>query len=122
VVVLLPLSVLAEVVRLLLSELLLPVEEVPALKLPLLRDDEVDVVTAAVVEAVVVGAVEAVSVVAEVVVPLAVVSVCWTIIWTYVCPGGADPLLALLVELALSELVLLPTAAAPPWPRAPEGW
>jgi hypothetical protein len=121
VVVLLPLSVLDDDVPLLLSELLLPVEEEPALRLALLGDEEADVVTAD-VEAVVVGALEALAVVAEVVVPLADVSVCCVIISTYVCPDVADPLLALLVELALSELVLLPAAAEPPWPVAPEGW
>jgi hypothetical protein len=120
VVVLLPLSVLDDAVPL-LSELLLPVEEEPALRLALLGDEEADVVTAD-VEAVVVGALEALAVVAEVVVPLADVSVCCVIISTYVCPDVADPLLALLVELALSELVLLPAAAEPPWPVAPEGW
>lgn len=118
---LLPLSVLDDVVRLLLSELLLSLEEVPALELALLSDEEADVVTAD-VEAVVVGALETLAVVAEVVVPLAVVSVCCVITSTYVCPDVADPLLTLPVELALSELVLLPTAAEPPWPVAPEGW
>lgn len=36
-----------------------------------------------------------------------VIAICWTMIWTYVCPDAADAELVPAVELVLSELVAL---------------